>query len=162
MMRKGFGVLEIIVALAIVGGSLYALASVFLLASASLEVSTQKLQASFLAEEGFEVLRFLRDSGWDQNIVPLGGGSEYYLSFSPLASSWSIVSTSPGLIDGMFERSFRVDNASRDSSANIEMTYNPANDDPETKKVTTEVTWSFKNQNYVLVFETYLTDVFNN
>lgn len=161
-MRKGFGLLEIVVALAIVGGSLYALASLFLLVSASLEVSSKKLQASFLAEEGFEVLKFLRDSGWNKNIATLASGSEYYLSFSPPTSYWSIIPTSPGLIDGVFTRSFHIDNVSRDGSANIEMTYNPVNDDPETKKVVMQVQWSFKSHNYALVFESYLTDLFNN
>lgn len=158
-MKKGFGLLEIVVAVAIVGGSLYALASVFLLAERVAELSREKIQTTFLAEEGLEVLRYLRDSGWDQNITPLLTATDYYLNFNPATSQWIITTTLPAAIDGIFTRSFRVSNVLRDSGDNIAPM---GTADPETKKIIMKLNWNFQGQNEEVSLEAYLTDLFNN
>lgn len=160
--KKGFGLLEIVLAVSLVAGSLLALVAVFLLAQSTVEFSNQKLQAAFLLEEGLEVLRFLRDFGWNQNIVPLSPNTDYYLSFDPALSQWSTVVWAPAPLAGLFTRSFRIENVSRDGAANIETAYNPANDDPGTKKIITKVSWNFKGREEFITLEGYLTDLFDN
>lgn len=158
--RQGFGILEIVIASAIIGGTLFAMVSIFLLSRDAIIFSTQKLQASFIAEEGLEVLRFMRDSGWSGNIASLSPGTDYYFAFSTSTSNWSVNSSAQPTIENLFARSFKIENVSRDVSANIEAVYNAANDDPGTKKVTVKVDWSYKNKNQSVTAETYLTDLF--
>ncbi|HBT81815.1 hypothetical protein A3B26_01630 [Candidatus Giovannonibacteria bacterium RIFCSPLOWO2_01_FULL_48_47] len=160
--RQGFGLLEIVLAVSLVAGSLLALVAVFLLAQSTVEFSNQKLQVAFLLEEGLEVLRHLRDSGWNQNIALLSPNTDYYLSFDPALFQWSVVGLAPAPISGLFTRSFRIENVSRDGTANIETIYNPANDDPDTKKITMKVSWNFKGREELLTLEGYLTDLFDN
>ena len=160
--RQGFGILEIVIASAIIGGTLFALVSIFLLSRDTIIFSTQKLQASYLAEEGLEVLRFTRDSGWSRNMALLSPGADYYLIFLPATSEWIVSFSAQPPIEGLFERSFKVENVSRDGSSNIETTYNAANNDPGTRKVTVKVDWSYKNKNQSITAETYLTDLFAN
>ncbi len=159
MKNKGFGLLEIVIAVAIVGGALWALASVFLLAERAQELSREKLQAVFLAEEGLETLRYLRDSGWSSNIATLSINTDYYLSFDSGASQWSIVSTPPAKIEGVFERSFRIENVLRDSGANIAPV---GTNDPETRKIIMNVAWSFQQSSENVSLEAYLADLFGN
>ncbi len=158
-MKKGFGLLEIVFAVSIAAGSLYALASVFLLAERAAELSREKIQAVFLAEEGLEVLRYLRDSGWGSNIAPLLTATDYYLNFNAATSQWTITVTAPAAIDGIFSRSFRIENVLRDSGDNIAIS---GTNDPGTKKVTMKITWSFQGQNEEITLEAYLMDIFNN
>ena len=160
--NKGFGLLEIVIASGLVAGSLLAVISVFVLAQSTVEFSTQNLQAVFLAEEGLEVLRFLRDSSWRQNISTLSGGTDYYFTFNTLTSEWTIAASEPPPIEGVFVRSFRIESVSRDSADNIEPVYNPANDNPGTKKVIMKVSWNFKGQNQTASLEAYLTNLFDN
>lgn len=160
--KNGFGLFEIILASAIMVTVLFSLVAVFLLSKNTAELSLHKLKASFLAEEGLEVVRFLRDSSWHDNISLLSQNQDYYLIFATSTSSWSINSSPPPSIDGFFERSFQVARVSRDASYNIESVYNASNDDPDTRKITMKVAWNFKGQNQSLIFETYLTDLFDN
>ncbi len=157
--QNGFGILEIVLAVAIVSGSLYALASVFILSGRTVELSRERLTASFLMEEGLEVLRFLRDSSWDGNIGTLAAGTDYYLSFNETTSTWSIQTAATTQIDGVFDRSFRVENVLRDGGDNIAAS---GTADPETKKIIMKVSWFSRNQSQVSTLEAYLMDIFDN
>lgn len=160
--RQGFGLLEIVIASGLVAGSLLALVAVFLLAQSTVELSGQKLQAVFLLEEGLEVARHLRDSSWNQNIALLSPDTDYYLSFDPALAKWTVASSASAPLAGLFARSFRIENVSRDGAANIEAVYNPVNNDPDTKKIIMKVAWTFKGQGKLLTLETYFTDLFDN
>ncbi|MDP3784874.1 MAG: hypothetical protein Q8R12_02255 [bacterium] len=155
----GFGLLEIVFAVSIVAGALYALASVFLLAGRASELSREKLQASFLLEEGLEVLRFSRDSSWSQNIAALSVGTDYYLNFSTSTVKWTTTPSPMPAVDGIYARSFQIQNVLRDSGDNIDSS---GTTDPGTKKVTMKVIWSFGGQNQTSTLETYLMNIFNN
>src|SRR3989344_4335173 len=80
--KKGFSMVEAVVAIAIVSGFIVVLGVVN---SAYLQLSfgeSDKIQASFLSEEGLEAMRFLRDESFKDNILPLYEGVDYYLYFS--------------------------------------------------------------------------------
>jgi len=160
--NRGFALLEIVIASFIIAAIAFGLISVFLLSQNTAKLSREKLQAAFLAEEGLEVLRFLRDSGWTANISSLAVGTDYYLVFSTTTPSWTISVAPPQKIEGLFERSFRVEDVSRDPSFDIETPYNPANYDPETKKIVMKVSWLFKDQDQAVTMENYLTNLFGN
>lgn len=160
--RQGFGILEIVIASAIIGGTIFAMISVFMLSRNAITYSTQKLQASYLTEEGIEAVRFLRDSGWANNIGILAAGTNYYLTFSTSTSKWIVSASISPDIDNLFRRSFQIENVSRDSSSNIQTTYSAVNDDPGTKKILMRVDWTYKNQNQSVSAETYITNLFEN
>src|SRR3989344_799861 len=67
----GFGVIEILIASGIIGATLFSLYYVFALGTRLSSDAGSKVSGNFLAEEGLEAARFLRDS--DDNIVSSGG-----------------------------------------------------------------------------------------
>ena len=108
-------------------------------------------------------MRFLRDQSWSGNFLALAPGTTYFLSFSAPDSSWSIGTSNPGLIDDLFLRKVTINNISRDpSTQNIESTYNPSNDDPDTKKINVSVEWLERGSTASITVSTYLSDIFDN
>lgn len=160
--QRGFGIIETVIASAIIGGSLWALASVFLLAGSAVALAGERTEAAFLLEEGVEAVRHLRDAGWDANIAPLTPGQDYYFSFNASSSLWSIGTIPEPPIEGIFSRSVRVERVSRDANFDIEAAYNPANEDPETRKIAVKVRWERKGSAKTAALEAYLTDIFDN
>lgn len=162
-MRKGFGLVEIVIASAIISATIFSLVYVFVIATRLEAQSSNKIRANFIAEEGLEVLRLLRDSSWSSYLASLNTSTTYYLSFNPASSAWSIVTTDPGLIDGLFSRKITLDNVSRDPTTDdIEVIYNATNDDPDTKKFNVEVSWDERGLASEIIVSTYLADMFDN
>jgi|SRR3989344_759114 len=160
---RGFGILEIVIAVSIISATIFSLSFVFLIASRLETMSLDKIRANFIAEEGLEAMRFLRDQSWAGNLAALAQGTTYFLSFSAPGSSWSIGASDPGLIDNLFSRKVTINNVSRDpSTQDIESTYNPSNDDPGTKKINVSVEWLERGSTASITVSTYLSDIFDN
>lgn len=97
----------------------------------------EKTKAIYLAEDGLELLRFIRDGDWG-DISGLSANTTYYLSVSPAAVS---VTTVPQTIDG-YTRSFRISNVYRNSSDDIvASTTSGAVVDAHSRYVTMTVAW---------------------
>jgi type II secretory pathway pseudopilin PulG len=75
---------------------------------------TEKTQALYLAEEGLELIRFVRDSAWS-NISGLPLNSARHLS---ITSGAITITTTPEYIE-TFRRSFTVQNVYRNNSDDI-------------------------------------------
>lgn len=162
-MKRGFGLVEIVIASAIISATIFSLVYVFVIATRLEAQASNKIRANFLAEEGLEVLRLLRDASWSSYLAPLNTSTTYYLSFNAAASAWSIVTTNPGQIDGLFSRKITLENVSRAPlTDDIEATYNAANDDPDTKKINVEVSWNERGLASEIIVSTYLADIFDN
>ena len=119
--------------------------------------NTQKAKAVFLAEEGMEAVRFIRDGGWTSNINALTPGTTYYLEFDGLI--WKSTIT-PEVVDGVFSRSFVLDDAYRLTAGSDLVPSTSGSSkaiDPETIQVTVEVSWG---ENSVIEMTTYLTNLF--
>ena len=69
----------------------------------------------YLAEEGYEIIRFLRDENWS-NISGLTNNTYYFLQVSTTTVS---IGGSSELIDGMYNRSFLVQPVYRNNSGSI-------------------------------------------
>ncbi len=154
--NKGSMLIEVIVATALISILMLALVSV---AQKSLDLSERSLkqvQASFLLEEGVEAVKTVRDNSWT-NISSIATGSNRYLSFDTSTNTWSLSST-PSTIDNVFTRTIVVDAVSRDSTDDIASS---GTVDPNTKKVTVNVSWlsSFGTVNKSISF--YIVDLFN-
>jgi type II secretory pathway pseudopilin PulG len=153
--KRGISVIEIVIGSAIVASVLLGLVTAYNFSVRALIRNTKIVQASFLAEEGFEVLRMLRDSGWTANIAPLVSGTSYYLTFS--SGAWSTTIT-PQYLNN-FERVVTLSDVNRDSNDDIA---DVGTLDPDTKQTTVTVSWWTGAATTSKMVTGYLTDLFDN
>lgn len=71
--------------------------------------------AVYLAEEGYELVRTVRDNNWN-DLAALTTGSTYYLDVS---TSTIAITSSPVLVDGTYTRSFVLEEVYRDADDDI-------------------------------------------
>lgn len=117
---------------------------------------SDKIQAAFLAEESLEVVRFLRDSSWDNNISTLSAGVDYYPVFD--GSAWTLSNSTSTV--GIFYRKINLSEVYRDINDNIVTTGGTL--DQNTYLITSTVSWQERNATSTKIISTYITDVFNN
>lgn len=156
--HHGFGLVETIVGAAIISLVLFALVGIGQFAFRVVDESNLRLRAAFLAEEGMEVARTLRDTSWSANISPLALGTDYYPVFS--GGVWQLSSAAVAPIDGVFDRRVVFSAVYRDSSDAITTTGGTL--DPNTKKVRVTVSWSNRGRSASVGFSTYFTNLFSN
>ncbi|HEY4483037.1 MAG TPA: prepilin-type N-terminal cleavage/methylation domain-containing protein [Candidatus Paceibacterota bacterium] len=157
--KRGFGLIEILVGLSILSLSFFSLLLVGRNVSRLSASTTRSLQADFLLEEGLEALRSIRDRGWTANIANLSlSSTSYYLDFSTTSSRWTSTTTA-GVIDETFWRTFVVSSVSRDASDDI--TLSGGTVDPNTKKFTVILAWKGVSATTTSSISTYLTNYFN-
>lgn len=157
----GFGLIETVVGAAILSTVLLGLAQVGQLTFRLVSASNFRLRAAFLAEEGLEAARILRDSGWAANIGPKTPCTDYYLSFS--SGAWQLTASPVPLVGSLFDRRVRFEAVTRNASQDISGTSCSASgSDPDTRKVTATVQWMNRGQTSSITVSTYLTNLFNN
>lgn len=154
--KRGFSLVEALV------GSAIALASIFVLTSsfsfylrAEFE-NVSQIQAAFLAEEGQEAIRSMRDSGWTSQIAPLSTSVPFFLSWT--GSSWTTSSTYT-LIDNQFERKVAISQVYRNASDDIATS---GTLDPNTRKVVVSVAWRGPQGTTTRSISAYVTNLFSN
>src|SRR3989338_10113411 len=134
MNKAGFGLLEIVIASAVVGTSIFALSAAAVLSNRLQSQSSDKIRANFLAEEGIAVMRFLRDKSWNTNLANLFQGTNYCVNFSTITSRWSVGQSVEPYIVSLFERKISVDRVYRDLDDNI--VSSGGAEDVDSKKIT--------------------------
>lgn len=154
---RGFVLVEAVIAAAVVATVLASVVGALLLTLRSSLADTSKTQSSFLAEEGLEALRIMRDDSWNTNIASHTSGVKFYLTFD--GTTWRATNTNI-FIDKKFERSVVFSDVYRDSNQDIVSSGGTL--DSNTKKVTVSVSWSDINATTTRSLSTYLTNVFNN
>ncbi len=150
--KKGFGLLEAVISIAVVSISLFSLAAVGQISFKASSEAARDIKAGYLAEEGFEALKTIRDNGWP-GISSFSQEQDYFLFFS--GGSWQ-ATTSPQTIDGVFSRKFVLSPVYRDASDNI---VSSGVLDPDSRRAVLTVSWG---QGKSRVFITYLTNLFQN
>jgi len=160
-MRRGFSLVEILIAVAILLVSFVTVIASFQLGARRGVGTLQKIQAVALAEEGIEAISSVRDFGWS-HISNLSFGTEYGISFD--GTKWNIVS-SPQTIDGVFRRAVVLDNVyRRDSDKDIVSENSPDAKalDSDAKKITVRVSWNAATTSVQAeqVMESYLFNLF--
>lgn len=156
-MLRAITTVEVIIILAVTSIALLALNEVM---GSSLQASSQgflREKALLLAKEGMEVVGIERNQGWASNIAPLTTGINYYPTFS--GNTWSLDTTSPGLIDNLFDRRVVFEAVMRDGASNIAPS-GPL--DPDTKKITVTVSWQAQGTTKSVTLEGYLTNLLQN
>ncbi len=102
-----------------VGVSIASLILIFTMQSLSLFINTgrtvsEKTKAVYLAEDGIEIVRYIRDDSWN-TVSALSTSATHYLN---VTSSALVFTSTPEVIDG-YTRSFRISNVYRNSSDDI-------------------------------------------
>lgn len=151
--QRGISVIEILVVISILGVSIFSLYELVVLTRTTASDQIRRLQALAYTQEGIEAVRNMRDRSWSDNIAPLNTGSTYYLTLS--GSAWTLTTTNPGPLDGLFTRTITLAAVNRDSNGNISTT---GTDDPDTRRVTATVTWTERGRARTVQLQTYLTN----
>jgi type II secretory pathway pseudopilin PulG len=158
--KLGMGLVEVVVAVAILGtalGSIIITYSYYITAALQ---NTEVIKATYLAEEGMEAIRILRDDDWDANIAPLSMGTDLYLTYATTTKTWS-VTTSPAnnYVDGKYMRTVRMDRVSRNSSQDIVASGGTV--DADIKYVEVTVAWQEGEATTTRSLAAYITNLFN-
>ncbi|MFA5934902.1 MAG: hypothetical protein WC827_03405 [Candidatus Paceibacterota bacterium] len=152
--KKGIGLVEVLVAIfifTIVLSSLILVSNMYLSGAGD---SIKLTQASYIAEEGIEAVKTIRDDNWTK-ISDITSGQAYYLYFNTASSTWQATTTK--IYTDSFLRSFVLNNAVRNSiTKDIS---DSGVEDPKTKKLTVSVSWYGKAGTTTKSLETYITDV---
>ena len=150
--QSGITLVEVIVALAVVltaGIGLLQLAS-FQTKAATL--ASQETRAYFLADEGIEATRIVRDKGWS-NLGNLQNGTSYYPVIQ--GGTWTLSTSSPGPING-YTRFVTLYQVFRDANGNIAAS---GAADANTRRLKIQVQWTPEGGGtQTISLETYLTN----
>jgi type II secretory pathway pseudopilin PulG len=153
----GVGLIEIVVVIAVIGVTFLGFYQLIALSIRPIQESARASQAAYLAQEGIEAVRTLRNESWGSNITPLVDEANYYPGVS--AGNWTLAATDPGPIDGLYRRTVTVHEVFRDADDNI----NPTGTlDEKTKKVTARVSWDERGKGKEVTLTTYVTDFLSN
>ncbi len=161
---KGIGLVEILIVTAVLGVGLLAVIS-FLIYSRGVTFQVARTtEATTIAEEGIEVVRSMRDEGWDSNIVPLISGDTYYPSISGVNpdDKWTLITTPQPLIDNLYTRTVVIEDVGRVAGSDDIDPSGGGNPDPNTKKVTSTVTWTENGRNKQVQLVAYITNLLGN
>lgn len=155
--NNGFSLIEIVIASSIILLIVVSVFSSYTIALSASSKNTAFLQAAFLAEEGSEALKNMRDFGFNENINSLSNNTNYYLEWND--SHWQATTTNI-FIDDKFERSFLLQEVYRDGSNNIVSSGGVI--DSGTRKVIVSVSWLNGNATTTKLMESYVSDIFSN
>jgi Tfp pilus assembly protein PilV len=159
-LNKGLSLVEVIVGSAIIVMTLIALigAAGFYLRAGMF--NTERVQMTYLAQEGVEAIRFMRDSGWTANIVPITTGTSFNLELN--SGAW-IASSTTIVLDGKFERTVVLtDVYRRNSDSDIVDISSPDSNslDTDARRVTVHVEKTGGSRSVELI--SYITNLFDN
>jgi Tfp pilus assembly protein PilV len=151
--HRGAGLIEVVVAAAILVIVVVGIASAHRLLIRSSRQVIYGTQAALLAEEGLEAVRVLRDSAW-ANIASSTVDTSYTLVWT--GSTWGL-SASPTLIDGVFDRRVTFGSVHRNSDDDIAAS--GALDD-DTYRVDVTVSWHTGFSTTSRTMSSYIGNIF--
>jgi len=153
--QKGIGLIEILVGLSIIS---IVFLSFLVLAQYSLraqEYSKSKIEAINLASEVIEANQSVRDENWN-TLAALSLETQYYPVISGI--KWTLTTTDPGLINGIYNRWVILERVYRDANDDINSS---GIEDIQTRKATAFVEWNDHGQIKQINLITYLTNWHN-
>lgn len=150
---RGISIVEVLF-----GVSIFALITIFTTQSISLFLEAgnraqEEMQAVYLATEGLEVIRFIRDENWD-TLADLAVDTPYYLAMTPT----TLATTTVPEVIGVYERSFVLRDVYRNAVDDIVASTTPgAAIDSGSTYVQMNVRWGSET----LTLDALLTNIFN-
>jgi len=151
--KNGFGIVEILIMAAIISISLVAIAGV---GNFSLKISSQlkkDLIATGLTNEALEATRAIKEGSWP-TLAAYSVNTVYHPAKTGNPLIWSLV---PGNEDiNGFSRRVIIENVYRDTNDDITLAGGTL--DPNTKKITAIVAWSYQGRDYQTAISSYLAN----
>ena len=114
----------------------------------------ERTQAVYLAEEGVEAIKIIRDTSFD-NLSSLSLDTDYSFEFT--GNTW-VSTTTPEYIDEQFLRTFNVGEVKRDSNDDIS---DAGTVDPNILLLEVEVEWKNRTGTSTERIITYITNLFD-
>ena len=154
--NKGTGLVEVLVATFIFSIILSALITASNSYFSNSEDSLKSEQAAYLAEDGVEAVKTIRDISWT-NISSLSTTTNYYL-YLDLSSSTNVLwraTTTATSSNPSFTRVLRLADVQRDVNGRIVSSGGTV--DPKSKQVTVSLTWLAKSGTTTKSIVTYVT-----
>lgn len=137
--QKGQVLFEILLAVAVLVGVVAVSVQLSQVSLQSAKTAGERTQGTNLAREAFEAARAISAENW-VNFYGITKGNQYHPDIQ--SGKWVLAAGAENITIGgeTYIRYLVVDNVSRNASTkDIESTYNSANDDPSTQKVTVTV-----------------------
>lgn len=153
--NKGFGLVEVLVAGAVLATSLLGISAYYQQSLRVSQTSLHTTQAAFLLDEGIEVVRILRDVHWN-NISGLTAGTPYYLEWN--GTTWA-TTTTVSLIEGLFDRTIVVADINRD--LNDDIVTSGGTTDTGIRKATVTVSWDERGSTITKTASMYISNLFD-
>ena len=149
----GFGILEVVIATAVISVSFFAVFSVANIAFKGMGESLNKVKAGFLLEEGYEAARFMRDKDWGY-FSSLSLNVPYFFIFSD--GEWRATTTQV-FEDGAFGRTVTLKEVLRDSDDNIS---SAGSLDTDSRKLEIRVFWNERGGEKEIKAASFLDNIF--
>ena len=156
--HKGFGMVEIIVAVALMTMFFLAIYEIILFSNKIIASNLRKIEATHFAQEALEAVRLIRDDGWSANISPLANEADYYLSL--VGAEWILTTTTQLALNGVFDRTIIFRQVERDVNGDIVATGGTV--DTKTRQVSANVSWKELGVDKSIKLETYITNLLSN
>ena len=151
----GFTIIEVLFSAAFLALFTGVLITAYILYFRIATAGPQHTAAVFLADEGLEAVRVIRDGGWEDGIAALDTELPYHLIFQD--GLWS-ATTDPQLIDDTFTRTVTLYEVRRDSDDNIADT---GEIDDGTLRADVLVSWSGLLGESEVELSTYVANLFD-
>lgn len=145
--------MEIVVASGIIAVALSILLAGFALGLRIFRAQAEAREAVLIAEEGAEIVRFLRDADWTDNIVSLTAGTNYYAESS--GTTWMLTTTDPGSVQGKYTRTIVFELVYRDGSDIAPS----GTEDIDARSFTITVTWTGTFGQRSVVLQGYVMNI---
>ena len=153
--KRGITIVETLFAAALVASFMGVLSAALILYFQTSTAVPKYTAAVFLADEGIEAVRSIRNEGWDTEIGGLDNDVLYHLYFAE--GKWNATTTEQ-IIDGTFTRTFVLREVERDVDGRI-------NDagvvDDETRLVEVSVEWDGLIGKSEVGLSAYITNIFD-
>jgi prepilin-type N-terminal cleavage/methylation domain-containing protein len=155
--KKGFSVVEILVASAIIATIVTAVGGGWQIYLKTTRDANHFTMAANMTEEGTEAIQLMRDSSWTANIEPLSLGTTYDLYWDSLSSSYK-ATTSSQIFQNQYRRTITLSSVERDAWDNIVTSGGTI--DTKTRKVTMDIylvstTSKLLSESETLIHNTY-------
>lgn len=159
--KNGVSLVEIIIASSIISVTVLVLVSVYSSVARYSISNIKTLKATQLVEEGIEVLKYLRDSGYANNIETLSNSTSYYLYWDQTISAgeWT-ATTSNILLEDRYEVKFVLSPVYRNGDYNVVSSGGTV--DADSRKATVSVSYRESGATTTKSAESYIFNIFDN
>jgi hypothetical protein len=154
---KGMSLAEVVIAATVITVFMAALVGLYNFHMRVIFGSARQVKATFLAEEGLEAIKYLRNLSWSTYIAQTPVDTDLFIAWHN--GKWT-TTTDNIYIDGLFERKIVLSPVERNAQSNIVSSNGTL--DPNVKKLTVTISWSDGAATTTRSVSTYITNLFDN